>query len=137
MGAGSRDHVGADDQVDRDILVGLDAFCQIAGPGFEVVDPGAHRVEIAPQLPNGKRAPPAVIDQGLHGGFDPSRLVLFPIEEHARDRVMAVGKHIGFDGQRVADDAFDGECAVVDPRRDILDDDSRPSVFNWHGLILL
>jgi hypothetical protein len=93
-----------------------------------MVNPTDDCIAVSSQLLDSKLSGPPVVHQWLHGRLRPILLAIEPKLQRCGHRVVAVGKHIGLDSDRVADDALDGKFAAVDLRVNVLDDDSGSSV---------
>src|SRR6185437_14137487 len=63
--------VGADEVIDSRVGLGLDALEQVAMPGFEMIDPALDLEAVAAKFSHAEHGEPAVVDQRLHGDFDP------------------------------------------------------------------
>ncbi len=57
--------------IDSRIALRLDAFQQVASPGFKVIHPTLNFVPIASQLADPKRRFPPVVHQGFHRNLRP------------------------------------------------------------------
>ena len=99
-------------------------------PRPEAVDPGRDRVLVAADLLERERRAPAVVAERLHLDLVPLPVVRAGAApaQHGANLVVAVGEGIGLDDHPVADDPLDREAAVVDARRDVLDDRSAAAV---------
>jgi len=106
---------------DADVL-GVRAAREIVPPRQEMVDPGGHRVAVAPRFGDRERAAPAVVAQRRHRRLAPLDLVVAAPAQAAGEHVVTVGEAVGLDVDLVADDALDRKASAVDRRRDALDD---------------
>ena len=93
-----------------------------------MVNPGNDGVAIAGLFLNGEGRTPAVIDQWLHIDFCPVGLIFSFVEYLASERVVTVGKHIRFNGNRLTDCPLDREPASVDLRADAFNDHPPSSI---------
>ncbi len=114
--------VGADAQIDRHVLAGVDALPQIADPRCEVIDPGFDRVLVAPDRLHNEVGPPEVVVGTAHLDLGPGILALVAVEEPRFDDVMSIGKRVREHVNGLADNALDREAARVHPRAHVLDD---------------
>jgi hypothetical protein len=80
------------------------------------------------EVGDGERALPAIIAERPHRALAPLRFILAPIEEHGRERVVAVGKDVGLDHDLVAERALGGVAPAVDLGLDVFDDDPATTV---------
>jgi hypothetical protein len=101
--------VCANQVVDRRIGFSLDAFQQIAAPGFKVVDPTLHFEAIVAQFFHAECSRPAVVHQGLHGYLGPLIRTFAVNQQRGGDRVVPVGEDICFHADLIAQSAFCGE----------------------------
>ena len=92
-------------------------------PGEQRVDPRGNGIAIAAKRIDGEFRAPAIVRQRDHGHELPCPLVVAAVQEPTRERIVSVGKAIGFDDDGFADRALDRKAATVDGRRDVLDDD--------------
>src|SRR5262249_28669983 len=105
-----------------DVLAGGLLFCKVAFPGCEVINPRAHRVEIAAHRLRREASDPAVVVERGHGELFPARRALCAVEQRAAHDVVAVGEDVGFDDYGWAHGAFGWELAAGDLRSDAFDD---------------
>src|SRR5919108_183028 len=82
---------------------------------------------VGPKLLHDDLAPPAIVAEGLHGGFAPLA-TRGPVAEDTRDGVVAVRERIGLDDDALTGDALDREAPSIDLGPDALYDDSIPDV---------
>src|SRR5262249_5275442 len=120
------DQLGTDQQIDGNVLAGLEALAQGAAPGLEGIDPGAAGEAVAAEGGYVEASLPAVVAQGRHGETVPGGGPLLAVEQDGADLVVAVGEDVGLDGDGVAGGALGGEAAGLDFGLDVLDDDPRP-----------
>ncbi len=96
----------------RSTVTSCPAACflaEIALPGGEVIDPGAHGVEIAAHRRRREACDPAIVVERRHRLLDPLVRAFRAIEEHAVHGVVAVGEHIRLDDDGLADHALHRE----------------------------
>jgi hypothetical protein len=93
-------------------------------PRLESIDPCLHRIAVVLELVNLEATLPTVVDERLHGGYVPTSVSLFTVEQHSRQKVMAVGENIRFDGDLLAHHAFCGESAAIDLGLNAFDNDA-------------
>jgi hypothetical protein len=122
-----------DEQVHRHVLAGVHALAQVARPALEAVHPGLQGVAIAADLGHAEGAAPAVVDQRRHRHLGPVGVCLAPVEEHRRQRVVAVGEDVSLDHHRLAHRPLDREPAGVYLRLHALDNDPPRTVV--HALL--
>ena len=111
--------VGADLQVDRDVLTRVETLDEIRAPGDPVVGPGGNRLLVPADRVDDERGAPAVVAEWLHRDLDPRAGGAMP--KCGEDDVVSVGERVGLDNDPVAGHALDREAAAVDERRDPLD----------------
>ncbi len=111
-------------QVQLRLLPDLGLLDEAATPALQVIDPGHHGVQVAPEHFDDEFRTPPVIAEGGHGSALPFGGALMAVEEGDRYRIMAVGKDVSLDLHRFADDTLGGETAAIDLRCDIFDDDA-------------
>jgi hypothetical protein len=63
--------------------------------------------------------------------------VVSPVQDLARDLVMAVGKYVGFHDYRFSHDAFDRKSPAIDLGPNALNYDAAPPIdlLFWHALV--
>ncbi len=66
----------------------------------------------------------------------PFLLVLVPIQNLTRKFVMPVSEYIGFHGEAIPDDSFDGESAAINLRTNPFHDYSTPPIPLWTNCLL-
>ena len=117
--------LGANPEIDRQVLVRVAALDEVAAPRDEGIGPAAHRVLIAPEILDTERRRPMVVVAELHWHHAPVSFALVAVEHLGDDRIVAVGEYIGLDEHLVANGALYRIAAAVDLRPDRLDDDTR------------
>jgi hypothetical protein len=68
--------------------------------------------------------PEAIVSEWLHRSFVPFGAAVVPIHHHRGHLFVAVGEHVSFDDDRLAGRALDWKSPAINPRGDVLDDDS-------------
>ncbi len=124
--------LGADQQIDVDIDVGLHLAIQAVVPGAERVDPGLHAVVPAAQAVGREDAAPAVA-AGCHGRerrFLPGAVAVVAIAQTPGDLVVTVRDQIGVYLEAVAHDGLGRVEAAVDLRAQAQDDDTTSALFD-------
>ena len=111
-------------QIEVDVLAGFIFLHEAAAPGFEVIHPAGHRVQIAAELLNGEFGAEAVVAERFHGDFVPFGAAVMPIQQQRGHLVVTVGEDVSFDDDGLARRALYREPAAIDSRRDVLDDDA-------------
>src|SRR5215472_14929316 len=71
-----------------------------------------------------KRRTPTIVGQRLHAQPTPLLLVGGAPEQFDREHLVAISKYLGFDDDRLADNALGGKASGVDARRHLVDDDA-------------
>ena len=131
----------ADLKVELHVLRRFDALGELPVPRPERVDPALDRVDVPPDLGRGEASAPAVVDQRCHRRLGPLLRRLVPVPQHRRQRVVAVGEHVGLDHDDFAHRALGRKPARVDLGRDRFDGDApagargigRRCVWCWGG----
>ena len=131
-GGGLVDQLGADQELDLDVLAAGDAALELVAPGGEPVDPAADGVAPAAERIELDAGDPAVVAERLHRHLAPAAPALVLDAEGGGDAVMAIGEHVGGDVEPVAGDAFDGNPATPRRRPDGFDHRPTPAV-NAHA----
>src|SRR6266513_3596295 len=67
------EHPGPDLELEANVLTGRQAFGELAAPCLEMIDPGLDRVDVAAELGDRERTPPAVVAERRHWRLAPSR----------------------------------------------------------------
>ncbi len=129
--------IRANQIVNGRIALGLDAFQQVATPGFKVIDPSLHLVSIPAQFRNSKRSFPTVVHEWLHRNLCPLIRTLTMGQKRSCNRVVAVRKDVGLHANLVAHGPFGGETATVYLRRDSFNNDASAPIRSvcHHGSI--
>jgi hypothetical protein len=114
----------ANQQFDANVLLGIDSFSQVAAPRGEPIDPSQHGEFVSAQPFDDKRALPPIVQFLLKVRFPPRRVGLMAIEQSSAESVMAIGENSRTNFNPISDDALRCESALIDLRRDLLDQDS-------------
>src|SRR5690606_35620240 len=101
---------------------------ELVAPRQERIDPGRERVLVAADVRDAKRAAPAVVAERLERSLAPGALIRPPVKQQRGDAVVPVREDVGFDGDRLADDALDRESPAVDLGRDPFDNGAAAAV---------
>ncbi len=109
------DQIGAHQRRDADVLL-IDPACQLVAPGFEVVDPGDHAVEVAARGLGGEGGEPLVVAARCHFYFLRAGVGFGAPTQHHAQHVVPVGEAVRLDAQGLARDGLDGETACVHHR---------------------
>jgi hypothetical protein len=119
-------------KLDRDVLSGIQALAEVAGPGVETVHPRLDRVRVPAQLGHPKLGPEAIVAERLHGHLDPCCGRLPTMQQHRADEIVPIGHDLGLHHDPVADDALDREPTAVHHGRELRDRDPAPAVDPCH-----
>jgi hypothetical protein len=124
--------LGADLEIDRDVLPGVLALLQVALPGEERVRPAAHRVLVAAELLHGKARHPVVVMPIFHRYAFPVLIFRELEKQFSNYGIVAVAENVGLDFHRLAQNTLYGVAAAVHLRADRFDHDPRR---RWRGVI--
>jgi hypothetical protein len=136
--ASGLDQLGADEQVDTDVLAGRDALLEVVAPRPKTIHPADYREAVAADLFEWQGGTPAVVAVVLHLDLAPVICCLGAETEDDADLVVAVGEGIRLHDELIAHRSLDGEATAVDFGGDPLDDHAPAAVVgHWpHSLFL-
>ena len=127
----------ANQVIDSRIALCLDAFQQVASPGFKVIHPSLNFVPVASQLADPKRRFPPIVHQRFHRNLRPLVGALPVRKQRSRNRIMAIRKDVGFNVHLIADGPFSRETPAIHLWGNSFNDDASASVRSLccHGCI--
>jgi hypothetical protein len=111
-------------QLEVDRLAGVALLLRLVPPCRIDVAPGDDREAVGTRLLEDNFRRPAVIGDEGERRLGPLLRVCRPMDDRARDLLVAVAEHVGRDDQWLALDALDSETATVDLGRHALDRDT-------------
>ena len=124
------DQLGADQEVDPDVLPGVEPLAQVARQDLKRSNPADQRVAGTAQVRHLELPAPAVVEQRRHRRLDPGVFALATVEQDERDGVVTVSIGVGLDDDGFADRPLDRETPAVNLRADPLDHDPAASVLH-------
>ena len=110
------DQLGADQQLERDILTGVGPGAQVAAPCQKSIHLRVDGVPVLAHRRDRELPPPDVVHLRRHGQRRPVRRALGPEEQIAGQHVMPFGECLGLHGNRVADGGLRRPAAIIDLR---------------------
>ncbi len=111
-------------QVELDVLPRFEFLAQPLSPALQVVYPAGNREREATEGLRGELRLPAVVAHGTHGDCVPVLRAFTTIEKDRGDGVVPVGKDVRFYGYALPDCPLRRKPAAIDPRRDVLNNDT-------------